>query len=261
MAINMKQKNFLMGLGIGLVCSGAVLMMVQSAVRGETQLTEAQIKERAAKLGMVDRSENAILNSELQQVKSNTESDNVGTSASNDSTQENDNQDLTDSDTDNGQKTDKTDSSNKTDKTNETDKTDQTNKIEQKDSSSQTDTAQEVKTKDKKKKKKKKKDKSTVPENEDGTGNDSLDQNDNSSNNAKGSKKKKNTGSTVTIMIEPGMVADQICAKLQENHVIKDEKEFLDYIIDKSLQSKLLAGTFELKENMNYDDILQEIAK
>ena len=63
----MNVKNILFGLGLGLVCSRAVLLLFRN--QGNAELTDAEIKKRAEQLGMVEERQDAILTSELKELE------------------------------------------------------------------------------------------------------------------------------------------------------------------------------------------------
>lgn len=246
----MSGKNVLLGLGIGIICSGVVLLVFGG--RSSQELSDAEIKKRAEQLGMVEGREEAILTSELEEMENAGEDDN-GANLS--SERENDNIDgetkNTPSTEAEGEKEDSVkvqgtqkktgnDGSATSDKTKDADSKNQGGT-----KTNHTETTSETK-----------------------TGNKSKTKNPDKNNTKKKNKKNKKTagdsdadGDMVTVKIESGMTAGDICRKLEDKGLVKDAEDFENYLVKKNIQYKLRAGTYEILDGADYEAIIGEIYK
>ncbi len=59
----------------------------------------------------------------------------------------------------------------------------------------------------------------------------------------------------ITIVVNGGESSYTICKRLEENGLIASASDFDTYLCDKGLDKKLRAGTFEIPENAETDDI------
>lgn len=218
----MSRKNLLLGIGIGLVCSGAILMSFQG--NSGSELSDEEIKQRAAKLGMVEENQEPILTSELENTKEDAEE-----------TQEESGSETTESETTAGGTTE---SKTKESETGESEnkqeaavvqQTKKTVTVTENTGEEETETTQE------KASKKKKQEKKTASK-----------------------KKSKNT---ITVKIKQGMSAEAICQEMENKGLIEDADDFKDYLIEKNIQYKLRAGNYKIAAAADYDAIIEEIYK
>ena len=57
------------------------------------------------------------------------------------------------------------------------------------------------------------------------------------------------------------MTAGEICRKLKEEGLVEDAEDFRKYLVEKNIQRKLQAGTFEIVNGADYDEIAGAIYK
>ncbi|WP_394232959.1 hypothetical protein [Niallia oryzisoli] len=61
--------------------------------------------------------------------------------------------------------------------------------------------------------------------------------------------------------ITEGLAPNDIAAKLAENQIIKNEKEFTDFLINQNYHTKIQLGSFPLTNQMSYQQIADIITK
>jgi len=224
----MSRKNFLMGLGIGIVCCGVLLMFAAGRMQTK-ELSDTEIKKRAEQLGMVEAEDEPILSSERVQqeseqptlAKDDTKDDATGN-------KENDSKKNTDNITGKNTGTTNDDDGGKGKDFTSDEQSDHESSDLKQDNQDQSKSTKKKQINKKKNKKKSKK----QPADED------------------------SQAETVTVTITKGMSAKQICTELQNTGVVKNAEDLEKYIQGKKSTNRLLAGTFELKKNAEFDEIL-----
>ncbi len=61
---------------------------------------------------------------------------------------------------------------------------------------------------------------------------------------------------TITFIVSNGMSADRIINKLQSNGLITSKSDFTARLVERKLDGSLRSGTFTLKSDMSYDQII-----
>lgn len=221
----MSRKNFLMGLGIGIVCCGVLLMFVAGRMQTK-ELSDTEIKKRAEQLGMVEAEDEPILSSERVQQESEQlmpAKDDITDDANRDNDSKKNTDDIAGKNTDT---VNDDDGGKGKDLTGDEPSDHESSDLKQ----DNQDKSKSTKKKQTNKKKKKKQ-----PADED------------------------SQAETVTVTITKGMSASRICTELQNTGVVKNAEELEKYIQGKKSTNRLLAGTFELKKNAEFDEILEVI--
>lgn len=249
----MSLKNIVLILGIGMVCIGTSLLFINR--QKSSELSDAEIKKRAEMLGMVEPNKDAILTSELESLKDNTENEEDIENVENiekKETKEEQGKDLQDKEnqkTENNQEIENQGIENQ--------------EIENQGVENQEIDSQKNKDKDKEKEVEKNSNKNTLKKEKTKKTNKSK---KNKKNVKKENTKKKNTKQketenkdTVIVKISSGMTAGEICRKLQEEGLIEDAEDFRQYLVDKNIQRKLQAGTFEIVNGADYEEIVGSI--
>ena len=63
----------------------------------------------------------------------------------------------------------------------------------------------------------------------------------------------------VSITIESGEVSSDVARKLKEAGVIRDSKDFVDYLLENNIAENILAGTFEIQPNSSFEEIARTL--
>lgn len=282
-------KNIVLTLGIGMVCIGTSLLFVNG--QKSSELSDAEIKKRAEMLGMIEPNKDAILTSELENLKNN-EGDAEDTENIEKKEMNGQQEDLQDN---NNQKTENNQEIENKDKEKEIEKNSNKNTSKkEKESAENADKNTSIKKDAESEKTSNKTNKassnkisngktsSNKTSNDKGLDNNILNEetskkeNTKKANNSKKNKKnvkKEDTNkndekqqeiedkNTTIVKINSGMTAGEICRKLQEEGLIEDAEDFRQYLVDKNIQRKLQAGTFEIINGADYDEILGSIYK
>lgn len=64
-----------------------------------------------------------------------------------------------------------------------------------------------------------------------------------------------------TLEIQSGMNTEEIARTLMEANIIDDDMDFEQFLTDEGYSTTVQVGTFELKNNMTYDEIARTITK
>lgn len=224
----MSIKNIFFGLGIGLICSGAILLFFRN--QGNAELSDEEIKKRAEQLGMVESRQDAILTSEVE----GQQKDTGGTSSEENPSEKNAGEAETE---ETGEEQESPEN-----------KTEDTENVQETGQQEINADSPEVQVPDKKKKedtnslkeKKKKKKKEETKQKDTG---------------------QQEAGETITVEITSGMTAGDICRLLKKQGVIEDAEDFKAYLVKKNIQHKLRAGTFKFSIEADYEEIVGEIYK
>lgn len=75
---------------------------------------------------------------------------------------------------------------------------------------------------------------------------------------------KENLKQTITkyhLSMTSGMTPDMIGSRLKTGGIIKDDKKFVQYLIDHHYHSKIQIGEYELNNNMSFAEIAKTITK
>lgn len=264
----MSLKNIILALGIGMVCIGTLLMFVNGQ-RG-SELSDAEIKRRAEMLGMVEpNKKDAILTSELEDLEKNTED--IDTKKDTDGEKE---KDLKEEDNQNNQELDlqgnKADNPTENGEVSDDKKigTDETSTEKNSDKNTSKKANENTDNKASEKKEDTSSDKKTSGKKNEDANSSKKTSNKKTSENKKTNTKKKDTKKqqteeekkeTITVKINSGMTAGEICQKLQEEGLVEDAEDFRKYLVEKNIQRKLQAGTFEIANNADYDEIVSAI--
>ncbi|MCG0239525.1 MAG: endolytic transglycosylase MltG [Firmicutes bacterium] len=67
-------------------------------------------------------------------------------------------------------------------------------------------------------------------------------------------------GTLVTVVIDPGMTAPQIAARLREKGLIADEAAFLARLAERGMDTRLQAGTFQIPVGAGLDQVIDRLA-
>lgn len=67
------------------------------------------------------------------------------------------------------------------------------------------------------------------------------------------------TLATVLITIEKGYSSDRVAMILEQKGIVKDYKDFNQYMIDQGVSRRLQSGTYEMNTGMSYEDIINII--
>nr|PZN42847.1 MAG: hypothetical protein DIU70_04600 [Bacillota bacterium] len=67
-------------------------------------------------------------------------------------------------------------------------------------------------------------------------------------------------GTLVTVVIDPGMTAPQIAARLREKGLIADEAAFLARLAERGMDTRLQAGTFQIPAGVSLDQVIDRLA-
>lgn len=242
----MNVKNILFGLGLGLVCSGAVLLLFRN--QGNAELTDAEIKKRAEQLGMVEERQDAILTSELKELEKAENGDALEESPSAEQ--------AGGAESDGNEKADVKEEPAENKIQTGAENVQGTEAEKQEESNADSGKAQAEEKKSTASEKTKKSDKK------------------NTASSASSKKKKKNTKTeekqedddkkeleTITVEIKSGMTAGAICEAFQKQGIIENAEDFRNYLVQKKIQHKLRAGTFEFSKGADYEEIIGEIYK
>jgi len=82
--------------------------------------------------------------------------------------------------------------------------------------------------------------------------------------NVKSEQTKENSTKTIVkyhLSITRGMKPDVIGTRLKTGGVIKDNKKFVNYLIDQHYQNNIQIGEYELNNNMSFAEIAKTITK
>lgn len=224
----MSIKNIFFGLGIGLICSGAILLFFRN--QGNAELSDEEIKKRAEQLGMVEDRQDAILTSEVEGMQGDTSGasseespseENTGGTEAKETKEEQESPENKTEDIENVQETGQQEISA------DSSKVQASGKKNKEDTNSL-------------KEKKKKKEKEETKQKDTG---------------------QQEAGETITVEITSGMTAGDICRLLKKQGVVEDAEDFKAYLVKKNIQHKLRAGTFEFSAKADYEEIVGEIYK
>ena len=72
-------------------------------------------------------------------------------------------------------------------------------------------------------------------------------------------KPENENADTVTVKIPSGMTAGEICKILEKKKLVEKAEDFREYLVEKNIQHKIQAGTFEIPEGADYDEIISMI--
>lgn len=76
---------------------------------------------------------------------------------------------------------------------------------------------------------------------------------------ADGDEKPEETPIPVEIAIEPGMSLKEIADLLESRGIIRDSREFIEFVSGKEKESSIRAGTYRLHREMTYQEIVNRI--
>lgn len=273
-------KNIVLTLGIGMVCIGTSLLFVNG--QKSSELSDAEIKKRAEMLGMIEPNKDAILTSELENLKNNEgdaeDTENIEKKEMNGQEDLQDNNNQKTENKDKEKEIEKNSNKNTSKKENEDAENADKNTSIKKDAESEKTSNKTNKASSNKISNGKTS--SNKTSNDKGLDNNILNEetskkeNTKKANNSKKNKKnvkKEDTNkkdekqqeiedkNTTIVKINSGMTAGEICRKLQEEGLIEDAEDFRQYLVDKNIQRKLQAGTFEIINGADYDEILGSI--
>lgn len=63
----------------------------------------------------------------------------------------------------------------------------------------------------------------------------------------------------VSITIEAGESSDDVASKLEKAGIIKNAKEFVDYLVSKNIAENIWTGTFEIKPGSSFEEIARDL--
>jgi hypothetical protein len=75
------------------------------------------------------------------------------------------------------------------------------------------------------------------------------------------SEEKSKETITYTLEIQSGMNTEEIARTLMDASIIDDDKDFEQFLTDEGYSTIVQVGTFELNNNMTYDEIARSITK
>lgn len=250
----MNVKNILFGLGLGLVCSGAVLLLFRN--QGNAELTDAEIKKRAEQLGMVEERQDAILTSELKELEKAENGDALEKSLSAEQADG--------AESDGNKKADVKEEPAENKIQTGAENVQGTEVGKQEESNADSGKAQEKKS-TASEKAQKSDTKNTASEKA-----QAADQKSTASSKKKKKKTKteekqedddKQESEIITLEIKSGMTAGAICEAFQKQGIIENAEDFRNYLVQKKIQHKLRAGTFEFSKGADYEEIIGKIYK
>jgi len=61
--------------------------------------------------------------------------------------------------------------------------------------------------------------------------------------------------SDVSVVIKPGMMANDVCKILQEKGIVSDYQDFHDYITERKATKKIRSGRFNIKTNLSNEEL------
>ena len=74
-------------------------------------------------------------------------------------------------------------------------------------------------------------------------------------------KKKKKETKIIKVNIPKGSVSQDVSQILEDEKVIKDRKEFYEYVQKKKMETKLKYGNYEIPDDSTFDEIIKILTK
>lgn len=71
----------------------------------------------------------------------------------------------------------------------------------------------------------------------------------------KDDSKKEKSSKKIKVTVKEGMVSQDVAKLLKDKGVVKDENKFVKYMEDNNISQSMQIGTFELSNDMSFDDI------
>ncbi len=240
----MKLKNGLIGLGLGFICLGNLLLAVNGS--RNPQISDEEVRRRAEQLGMVEH--DAILTSDLENSQVEKEAEETGQEedfkeGGSTENEDGDSRDQDLSQEENGQEQGNSREQNLSQEgTGQKQGNSQDTKVNTEKTSGKKKN-QKDKEKTEKTEKTKKTEKNTQKTTQKTTQQESENEN----------------ADTITVKIPSGMTAGEICKVLEKKKLIEKAEDFREYLVEKNIQHKIQAGTFEIPEGADYDEIISMI--